>query len=350
MAAFSNVQSGTVTLSGASNTATVSSFDTAKAILTMTYSGDAGTTNFERAQVTAAITNSTTLTFERDSTGGTITIQWYLAEFTSGVTTQQGTFASADFSSGVADKTISTVGAHAFPQVWARNSNADIDEDLFTGYLSSTTNLKLETRGTTIANQNGVWQVYDVTGSATVQSGSFNMGTTPAADTVTISSVDTSTSALFFSFRANSVFSNIVSPSIIKGELTNSTTITFERDTTGESFIVEWYVVTWTDGTTVKRGSVSMDSSTTSASASISITAADSIVYIGGINNTGGISAEISNDLYTALAHVSALSNSNITLTRGDNGGVSCVIPYQIIDFSAATGGGATFIPRVMFF
>ncbi len=81
---------------------------------------------------------------------------------------------------------------------------------------------------------------------------------------VTITSVDTTKSVLFFSTRHDS---NRPVGSVIRGRLANATTIEFVRVTDGVApepapIEIRWYVVTWASGVRVQRGEVTQSATT----------------------------------------------------------------------------------------
>src|SRR5206468_2715680 len=79
----------TVTAGSISATATLSpAVDTTKSFLLFGVSED--TADPSDGQVSGQITNATTVTFARAATGVAVTVKWYVAEFTSGVTVQRG--------------------------------------------------------------------------------------------------------------------------------------------------------------------------------------------------------------------------------------------------------------------
>src|SRR6185369_3776685 len=89
-AQLDSVQSGTATIADttSSTTVTISSVDTTKSFLVFEVS--LNLVDPVNAQISGQLTNATTLTFARAGTSGAVTIKWYVAEFTSGVSVQRG--------------------------------------------------------------------------------------------------------------------------------------------------------------------------------------------------------------------------------------------------------------------
>ncbi len=91
----------------------------------------------------------------------------------------------------------------------------------------------------------------------TVQSGTAVIATSTTTKTVTITSIDTTKSFLVFSARGNS---SEARKSWATGQITNGTTLTFQRNTAsgGTSVEISWYVMEFTSGVSVQRGSQSV--------------------------------------------------------------------------------------------
>jgi hypothetical protein len=85
-----DIQKGTATIAAGSNstTATITAVDPTKAFLTWTLRGNDA--NPDNLAVTGRLSNATTVTFTRAGTVGTVTIEWSVVEFTSGVLVQRG--------------------------------------------------------------------------------------------------------------------------------------------------------------------------------------------------------------------------------------------------------------------
>lgn len=77
---FFDVQTGSLTITGSSNTDTITAVDLTKSVLEFSYEYNSNSNDPQNIMVTGVITNATTLTFKRGSTSGTITIRWYIWE------------------------------------------------------------------------------------------------------------------------------------------------------------------------------------------------------------------------------------------------------------------------------
>src|SRR6185369_12135873 len=110
------------------------------------------------------LTNATTVTFARSGTSGAVTIKWYVAEFTSGVSVQRG---SAVLSTSTTDVTLPTAVdlSKSFPLVSQRTDGVVFsNNDFVKAKLTTTTNLQLAIAGTPGA-ATVEWQVIEFTGA-----------------------------------------------------------------------------------------------------------------------------------------------------------------------------------------
>jgi hypothetical protein len=69
----------------------MTSVDTSKAWLIYTYDQNTGGADIGNKLVRGRITANNELTFDRDNTGSTINLTWYVVEFTDGTTVQHNT-------------------------------------------------------------------------------------------------------------------------------------------------------------------------------------------------------------------------------------------------------------------
>ena len=111
-AAISEVKTGSGTIADTSSSATLTISpaltDITKTILfsQATAGSDANPNN---TVVRCTLTNTTTITCDRDGTAGTVTIYWQTAEFSSGVTVQHLTGTDCDATDGIAEVSITAV-------------------------------------------------------------------------------------------------------------------------------------------------------------------------------------------------------------------------------------------------
>jgi hypothetical protein len=91
-----------------------------------------------------------------------------------------------------------------------------------------------------------------------IEKGTVTLGGANASVTVTLGTTLTSTAAAFLlhSARHNDASPNKVQ---FRGEITNTTTLTFTRDASGDEIPINWQVIEFTSGVTVQRGVVNGD-------------------------------------------------------------------------------------------
>ena len=99
-----------------------------------------------------------------------------------------------------------------------------------------------------------------------VQSGTVTIADNSASNTATITSVATDKSFLMFTVRHNNVSLQDNRDTKVRGVLTNATTVTFDRAgaATGQgTCVISWFVIEYTSGVTVQRGTVAGINATT---------------------------------------------------------------------------------------
>jgi hypothetical protein len=119
-----------------------------------------------------------------------------------------------------------------------------------------------------LGNENVFLPIYTVMSGK--QSGVASLSNGSTSVTVTISSVTTSKSVLFFSY--NKVGNSTPTDDLIQGRLASATTIIFERYGTVGDVNIAWYVVSFSQGVNVQRGVTSFVGTT---AATATITAVD---------------------------------------------------------------------------
>jgi hypothetical protein len=159
-----SVQSGTTTIPiGATATTqtvdvAITSVNTSSSILFFNYRGnsaDAGD-----GQLRGQLTSATNIQFVRanDTSLTALTVQWYVAEFSSGVSVQRGTFSSVDTTG---DVTISAVDlSKSFVLISGSVDTADItydSNDYFRARLTSSTNLEIVHNTISSKTADGRW-------------------------------------------------------------------------------------------------------------------------------------------------------------------------------------------------
>ena len=337
-AVLKSVQSGTATIANGSSstTGTITSVDTTKSFLVFGASLASNVTADPLyGQVTGQITNATTLTFARNSTTGDITIKWYVAEFTSGVTVQRGnTSMQGVATANVSLTTVNT--AKSFPIVSFRTAGATYGTNDFVGaQVTSSTNLQLSLDSAGDTNSQVEWQVVEYTDAA-VQTGAVSFATGDSSKTATITSVNTSKSWLIYSYTSPSGTTTDIGQKLVRGVITNSTTLTFDRDNTGQTISLTWYLVEFTDGTTVQQGSQAFTSAETQKDVTINSVETTWTIAAGGYFARGGKSPYSADDQPAVGWFTQELTSAtNLRITRGITGSVTADKGWSVIQFIA---------------
>lgn len=124
-------------------------------------------------------------------------------------------------------------------------SNASTNGDSASGLILLTLTNSTTVTASRVGNNAGTSeydvQVVEIFGLKSLQSGSVTFGTT--STTVSINAVNTSKSMLFLSANCGSGI-NTFSNALTRGNITNSTTLTFSQSTSaGATRTVNWFVV-----------------------------------------------------------------------------------------------------------
>lgn len=333
MAVLKSLQTGTVALTGASVTDTITSIDTTKSFLVFSVRYDE--TSPSLSLTNGQITNGTTLTFKRNGAGGTINIQWYVAEFESGVSVQRG---SITLDSTQPDNvTITSVDlTKAFPIFSCLHQGGIYGADDFVrAKITTSTNLELEN---TFGGGTGPvveWQVVEFAG-ASVQTGDLAFGAGDSSLTDTITSVDTTKSWLLFSYESASGTGADIGQKMMRGVITNGTTLTFDRDNTGQAVDITWYLIEFTDGTTVQKGSEDFTTAQTQQDVTItSVDTARSIASAGAISYSGGKTPHsAAGNPGVGTVTLELTTATNLQLTRALTGTSTADIGWFVVEFN----------------
>jgi hypothetical protein len=266
-AVIKNVQSGTVTMSGASTavTVTITSVNTARAFVTCDFLVGNNNSPAASQRVTCELTGATTLTITNGAADGQEVVRWYVVEFLSGVTVQRGLVPASTYTwnTPTVPVLIAAVNlAKTFVLISARTGTTtgatDIDEEFTpTAQLTSSINLQLTRNRTGVSPPDGslavAWQVVQIE-SAVVQRGTATIAPAATSTTATLNpAVDTTRTFLVFTSNGGSAVAGVESRYLTRGEITNATTLTFTRAGNGGQVNVAWFAVRMTDGTTVQR-------------------------------------------------------------------------------------------------
>jgi hypothetical protein len=150
--------------------------------------------------------------------------------------------------------------------------------------------------------------------------------------TVTISSVDTTKSVLFFSTRHDS---NRPVGSLIRG-LASATTIEFERVTDGVApepapIEIRWTVVTWASGVNVQRGEVAQATTTVDVTVPTAVAAVNQAFVLWSKTPVAGDGDWSADDPV-----VGELTSTTNLQFRVDSANAAHIIAWQVVEFTNA--------------
>jgi hypothetical protein len=360
-AILQQVQSGTATNNAAgTQTITISAIDTTKSFLIFQVrsTGDRPVNSTVRGR----IASSTTIQFDRSTNEGAplaVNIQWYVATFGSGVSVQRGEAVMNQFTVNVP---ITAVGSmnRAFV-IWSMTPNATENEvgsdDIIAGDLTSTTNLQFRTND--MSGHNVSWQVVEFTNSAdiNVQRGTVTTltGATLSTTATLGTAVDVSRTFILAGGRTDGSGPD-VGARMFRAQLTNSTTLTFDRGAAGspDNFTeISWQAVELKDGSLVTRGTsnfaVGATTATVTFTSRVNTTRAIAFGSVQAGGQSMGRSPYVANDVMGVATATMALSPSDLTLTRDstlDSADIGWFViqfaggdAFKVGSFTKATGG-----------
>ncbi len=300
--------------------------------------------------VSGRIRDAATVEFQRaggGAPGATVDIKWYVAEFASGVTVQRG---SSPLNATNVNVPITAVDlTKAFPLITHRKGGGGFgDDDFGAARLTSATNLELSSVGTSPGTQ-VEWQIVEhdsVKIQSSAVAGPVSFASPDLAKTVTIAAVNPAKSWLIYSYRLSAGTPAWIGQKMMRGRVTNGTTLTFDRalaqEAGGPASTVDlnWYLVEFTDATTVQHlnlnfngaGLLQIDHAITAVNRS-------NTIALGGHNGQGGSCNYLLDDNPgTCWFTFDLTSDTNLQVTRGLGGPDAAARAdgaYWVIEFPA---------------
>ncbi|MBI3027268.1 VCBS repeat-containing protein [Candidatus Woesearchaeota archaeon] len=275
------------------------------------------------------ISNSTTLRFIRSGSGNSVAIQWYVVEFESGVNVQRGT---ATVTATPHDITISSVNINkSFPVISWSNGGARYGSDDFArANLTSPTNLRVTSGAASIDNLE--WQVIEFTRDVRVQKGDVNFASGDSVVYSGISPVDINKSFLIATWTASG---NDIDSNMIMAAFVNASNLSFERETTGTTIGLTYYVVEF-NTSIVQSSTVNFTGTNTLKNIVInSVDTSRSIAFLSGSQMAGGSSDFTADDnIGTGFYTANVTSATNLELRRGtDTESAVSNATYFVVEF-----------------
>src|SRR3989475_533835 len=339
-----NVQENVATLAAGSSSVNVAitSVNTSKAFLVFNIRHNLNEPS--NGTVAGTITSSTNVRFNRTGTGGVVDIIWYVAEFPSGVSVQRGAKKLSGSGGNDQNVPIRTVDlAKAFPIISYTELGAAYNcDDFIRATITTATNLRLSACQPDSWVE---WQVVEYTASS-VQTNSVVLMPSDGSKTYNLGvSVNTGKSWLLFTYNSTSGTDANIGQKMVRGNLTDSTTLTFNRDQTGTRVDIQWYLVSFTDDTTTRRASASFGTADLQKDAPLNpaVTLSRAIAFTGSTDPYSGGKTPFSNDDNpgVASATLNLTSTTNLRLNRATTGSPSQTadIGWFVIEFGTVITG-----------
>jgi len=284
-------------------------------------------------QVSGQITSPTTVTFRREAPGAVVTIEWYVAEFLWGVSVQRGSRTMTSLTENVVLSNVTL--SRSFVIVSYRVEGVTWGADDFVkARLSSETNLELTINAVPGANAIE-YQVVEFAG-ARVQTGEVSLLSTEVSTTATLSpSIDPGRSWLLLSYKSDGGTSSDIGQKMVRGVITDSSTLTFDRANSGQAVQLTWFLVEFTAGTTVERGLASFSTVETQRDVTVG-GISPTIVAAAGLWNRGG-TTPFNGDDNPGVATVTMdfTTASNLRLTRATAQATTATVSWFAVSFPA---------------
>ncbi|MGD9307025.1 MAG: LamG domain-containing protein, partial [Desulfobacterales bacterium] len=340
---FNALYEGTTQIAASSNIATVDIADVDMSKSFLVFSAAVDDNNSWCTQIRGNLYDAGAgdirIDFERyESTCPLADIRYYVAEFSSGVSVQRGSKVTLDSDTINVPLSPNVDTSKSFPLISGFISSTTHDgNDFIEAEITANNNLQLrKNTGTGTAKVD--WQVVEYACS-TVQKNTIS-GWTSLMTTAALSpSVDLSKSWLIYSYKTDSGGDTTMAENMVRGRITANNELTFDRDDTGSSIDLTWYLVEFTDATTVKHGTenfVAGDSQENVAlSPSVSLA---STLALGGMYMRGGKSSHDSDDTpgYSWFTF-DLTADDNLQITRNASTGAAADVGWFVIEFDPLT-------------
>lgn len=329
------IQTGEITFTGNSGTDTLSAVILDKSLLIYQYMADVALDDPDLTNVDGEITNTTTVTFERDdNVGELITVRYWVLEYAaaSGVIVQRGSVSvgSTPVNVGIAAVDL----ANSFPIVSSQSDSIALTDHTWpSADITSTTNLQLTSGGA--ATHVTKWQVIDHPNYTVTKYTATLLNAVTLLDTA-ITAVDLANTWLVVSGRKDDT-GVIGGDDVPRSGLQSTTNIRAERDGGTDEFDFIYYVVE-NDGSFFNVQQLNDFQITGGNSdANTSITSVDtdrSIIYSGSVGVarvTNVTDTTARGDVIILVARF--LSATSVEIERELAPGVVVSGDYQVIEF-----------------
>ncbi|MCK5160173.1 MAG: hypothetical protein KAQ99_01240, partial [Candidatus Aureabacteria bacterium] len=302
--------------------------------------------------------------------GSTATVGWQVIEFADGVTVTEGTTSLNELTKLVTlstnlteskslviltGKTVSkffNLGNAAGRAYCFRNDETWEITSEITDYGNETTPASVTfTRNDKLLDNSAAisvtvyYQIVEFNSDVNVQHDTVTIADASSSNYSTLgTTVDDTKSVLFFTTRAPASTSGlgVEQDYRVSGDITDSgTRATFTRVGTSGAVNIAWYVLTFSDATTVKKGSLSGTTAALTSSPAwspaVDTTRAFSVISSSGASGAGTTGLDDTNYRHN-------ITTTNITATREGGSSISSTVPYFVVEMPivklAAPNGG----------
>lgn len=343
-----NVQIGTTTISGTSQTIAITPVTDNKSILIFTLTTQSTASGPQdthvRGQLSCIAGSCDSIDFKRYGSGDSVIIRWQVIEFTDAslMTVQRGIVTQSSMAGSPPSKTISTGVDTSKSFVMLSefvHGTVTSNDDFTRGQINSSGNLVITVgEKKTLATQAEVaWQVIEYQ-DANIQTGDISFSTSDASKTIAISTVDLDKSLLVYNYYSTGTSSdNPVCQNLVSGLIDNATTLQFDRGCAGHNgeIHLSWFAIEFTDASIVQHDKLAFTSTELSKTVTLTkVVDTSCAVVTTGYHQRGGQSPATVDHTSSAWfnANINA-AGDEITLTRGQTNGVNAETGWSVVEF-----------------
>lgn len=311
--------------------------DTSRALLLYQVRANSSSSNPSDITIGGRILDANTLRFNRYATATfDVSIRWYVIEFTSGsgVSVQRGQIIDFDDNDNpITINNVDTSKSFAIINTFNDGSNFNAD-DFYRAEITNSTELNVTAQTFTSTGITLNWQVVEFSG-ANVQSANISFLSTDATKSDNVTSVDTTRSLLIFSHTSESGTSSDIGQKHIRGEITDSTTVTFTRENTGTAIELYYYLIEFPSSVRVQHDVANF--TTTDLQKDITINSLDtskSAAFISGtFNKLGSNTYNTDDELFFASPTTEFTTSTNLRLQRDITRSTAINVSWFTIEF-----------------
>jgi len=331
-AELSRIQRGGATISNGTNATTVPIEAVNPNQSFLTYSSTISEIAPTDYQIAAALTNSTTLTFERNGTAGDVAIRWQVFEFAAGATVQHGTLEPSVAANDTTIPIAAVDRRRSFVLVNARNfGNTFNENETYVAELTSATTLRFTMYGPP-DQMRYYYQVVEFEDAAvTIASPSLSETETAVSHPLS-GSVDPDRTFLVTTAKCSTAVYPEQMPRV---SLTDSQTVTLIRESGGPKWDTYIYIIELWQGAQVTRGeTVFLANQVTNRVGTTLIDTSRTGIFCPGLFGRYGSSPYPFNDNMGYNTFTFDISHEDsLYMTRAVGSGYPAVVNWELVNF-----------------